>query len=122
MIIFRSSTQTPSPDLRISGSNVSNSKHEAHKTYESGGVHYSVIPAQKFSLFHYSFSKIFVIPLFLLKNFHYSIIPPKKAHIIPLIQEQKFRYSYSIIPLHPPNTRRVNRENGSKLTSYLFRV
>ena len=54
------------------------------------------------SLFRYSCSKIFVIPLFLLKNFHYSIIPPKKAHIIPLIQEQNFRYSYSIIPLLPP--------------------
>ena len=45
------------------------------------------------SLFRYSCSKIFVIPLFLLKNFHYSIIPPKKAHIIPLFQEQNFRYS-----------------------------
>ena len=45
------------------------------------GLHYSVIPAQKFSLFHYSCSKIFVIPLFLLKNFHYSIIPPKIAQL-----------------------------------------
>ena len=36
---------------------------------------YSIIPAQKFSLFHYSCSKIFIIPLFLPKNhtlFHYS--------------------------------------------------
>ena len=30
------------------------------------------------SLFRYSCSKIFVIPLFLLKNFHYSIISPEK--------------------------------------------
>ena len=54
------------------------------------------------SLFRYSCSKIFVIPLLLLKKFHHSIIPLKKAHIIPLFQEQNFRYSYSIIPLQPP--------------------
>ena len=58
---------------------------------------------------------VFIIPLFLLKNFRYSIIPaqkvssffhsiipPKKAHIIPLFQVQNFRYSYPIIPLQPP--------------------
>ena len=56
--------------------------------------------------------KSFVIPLFLLKNFRYSIIPAQtfsllhyssqKSTIIPLIQEQNFCYSYSIIPLQPP--------------------
>ena len=50
---------------------------------------------------------VFIIPLFLLKNFHYSIIPPKKAHIIPLIQEQNFPYSYSIIPLQPATRKLV---------------
>ena len=39
---------------------------------------YSFIPAQKFSLFHYSCSKIFFIPLFLPKSTHYSIIPRTK--------------------------------------------
>ena len=39
---------------------------------------YSFIPAQKFSLFHYSCSKIFFIPLFLAKSTHYSIIPRTK--------------------------------------------
>ena len=48
------------------------------------------------SLFRYSCSKIFVIPLFLLKNFRYSIIPAQKYSL--------FHYSspksthYSIIP------------------------
>ena len=63
---------------------------------------YSIISAQKCSLFQYSCSNIFVIPLFLLKNFHYSFIPLKKAHTIPLFQEQNSCYSYSIIPLQPP--------------------
>ena len=59
---------------------------------------------------------MFVIPLFLLKHFHYSIIPPKKAHIIPLFQEQNFRYSYSIIPLQPPTTMYVKTVDNSART------
>ena len=57
---------------------------------------YSVVPAQKFSLFHYSCSKIFVIPLFLLKNFLYSIIPPKKH---TLFHYSKNKISVILIPL-----------------------
>ena len=56
---------------------------------------------------------VVIIPSFVLKNFRYSIIlaqkfslfhySSQKAHIIPLFQEENFRYSYSIIPLQPPN-------------------
>ena len=69
---------------------------------------------------------VFIIPLFPVKDFHYSIIPVKKTHysrVIPLtvvipkrislfrknkarysiIPGKKIRYSYFITPLQPPN-------------------
>ena len=48
------------------------------------------------SLFRYSCSKIFVIPLFLLKNFRYSIIPAQKAQ---LFHYSKNKISVILIPL-----------------------
>ena len=64
------------------------------------------------SLFRYSCSKIFVIALFLLKKFRYSIIPAQKFSLFhyssqknthySIIPRTNFCYSYSIIPLQPP--------------------
>ena len=61
---------------------------------------------------------IFIIPLFPVKNFYFSINPVKKKtlfqryatgagcseenFVIPLFQGKNLRYSYSIIPLQPP--------------------
>ena len=47
-------------------------------------------------LFRHSCSKIFVIPLFLLKKFLYSIIPPKKH---TLFHYSKKKISVILIPL-----------------------
>ena len=61
-------------------------------------------------LFRYSCSKIFVIPLFLLKNFHYSIIPPKNSTHYSIIPRTKFplflfRYSSSAPEIHVNNSK-----------------
>lgn len=65
-------------------------------------------------------NRVFIIPLFLFEHFRYSIIPEKKELIVPLKNStfsgrqidyskgnrysatQNLRYSYFIIPLHPP--------------------
>ena len=57
---------------------------------------YSNIPAQTFSLFHYSCSNIFVIPLFLLKHFPYSIVPAQKFSLFHYSSKKSTHYS--VIP------------------------
>ena len=77
---------------------------------------YSIIPAQKFSLFHYSCSKIFIMPLFLPKKhtlFHYSknkisviLIPlflfsPRKGRVFPLLAALRFLLSLHVLCRKP---------------------
>ena len=45
------------------------------------------------------------IPLFQSRKSHYSVIPEKPR---PLFHCKNFRYSYSIIPLHPPKSGRCS--------------